>query len=309
MDLSQRVIRSSIDWSGAGLTLADYLAGRFTYRSKDEWCKRIGSGEIMLNDRIVLPETVLALHDKIEYRPADIVEPPADLDYRIVFEDDTTLVIDKPGNLCMHPAGPFFKHTLWHLLCSRYGSIHFVNRLDRETSGLLLAAKDAATAKKLSKSILNKKYLVLAHGEFPDEVEANGFLLSANSVVRKKRRFQYELPDAPPFESARTLFRKISSADGLSLIEAELFTGRMHQIRATLCSLGYPVAGDKLYGLDENFYLKQRSDELTEDDRKKLLLPRQALHSASLEFTGISGEKLCFSSSLPEDIKKFTMEN
>lgn len=309
MDLSQRVIRSSIDWSGAGLTLADYLAGRFTYRSKDEWCKRIASGEIMLNDKIVPPETVLALHDKIEYRPADIVEPPADLDYRIVFEDDTTLVIDKPGNLCMHPAGPFFKHTLWHLLCSRYGSIHFVNRLDRETSGLLLAAKDAATAKKLSKSILNKKYLVLAHGEFPDEVEANGFLLSANSVVRKKRRFQYELPDAPPFESARTLFRKISSADGLSLIEAELFTGRMHQIRATLCSLGYPVAGDKLYGLDENFYLKQRSDELTEDNRKKLLLPRQALHSAYLEFTGVSGEKLCFSSSLPEDIKKFTMEN
>lgn len=309
MDLSQRVIRSSIDWSGAGITLADYLAGRFTYRSKDEWCKRIGSGEITLNDKIVAPETVLALHDKLEYRPADITEPPADLDYSIVYEDDTTLVIDKPGNLCMHPAGPFFKHTLWHLLCTRFGSIHFVNRLDRETSGLLLAAKNAAAAKKLSKSILKKKYLVLAHGEFPQELEANGFLLSANSVVRKKRRFQYELPDTPPFESAKTLFRKISYNNNLSLIEAELFTGRMHQIRATLFSLGYPVAGDKLYGLDENFYLKQRADELTESDRKKLLLPRQALHSAYLEFTNVSGEKLSFTSQLPDDMKFFTMEN
>ena len=309
MDLSQRVIRSSIDWSGAGITLADYLAGRFTYRSKDEWCKRIASGEIMLNDKIVSPETILALHDKIEYRPADIAEPPADLDYRIVYEDDTTLVIDKPGNLCMHPAGPFFKHTLWHLLCSRYGNIHFVNRLDRETSGLLLAAKDAATAKKLSKSVLKKKYLVLAHGEFPEELEAEGFLLSANSVVRKKRRFQYDMPDAPPFESARTFFRKLDFVNGLSVIEAELFTGRMHQIRATLFSLGYPVAGDKLYGLDENFYLKQRSDELTESDREKLLLSRQALHSAYLEFTGISGEKLFFSSPMPDDMKKLITEN
>ena len=101
---------------------------------------------------------------------------------------------------------------------------------------------------------------------------------------------------------------KLDFVNGLSVIEAELFTGRMHQIRATLFSLGYPVAGDKLYGLDENFYLKQRSDELTESDREKLLLSRQALHSAYLEFTGISGEKLFFSSPMPDDMKKLTTE-
>lgn len=303
MDLSQRIIRSTIDWSGAGLVLADYLAGRFTYRSREEWCSRIVSGEITLNEKIVDPETILSLHDRIEYRPGDIEEPPADLDYRIVFEDEKILVIDKPGNLCMHPAGPFFKHTLWHLLCSRYGAIHFVNRLDRETSGLLLAAKDAASAKKLSKNISGKKYQVIVHGDFPEKIDASGFLLSANSIVRKKRRFVRELPDSPPFESAETRFRKLASDGNLSLVEAELFTGRMHQIRATLHSLGFPVAGDKLYGLDENFYLKQRSDELTAADREKLLLPRQALHSAFLEFKDISGEVRQFFSPIPEDMK------
>ena len=303
MDLSQRIIRSTIDWSGAGLVLADYLAGRFTYRSREEWCSRIVSGEITLNEKIVDPETILSLHDRIEYRPGDIEEPPADLDYRIVFEDEKILVIDKPGNLCMHPAGPFFKHTLWHLLCSRYGAIHFVNRLDRETSGLLLAAKDAASAKKLSKNISGKKYQVIVHGDFPEKIDAAGFLLSANSIVRKKRRFVRELPDSPPFESAETRFRKLASDGNLSLVEAELFTGRMHQIRATLHSLGFPVAGDKLYGLDENFYLKQRSDELTAADREKLLLPRQALHSAFLEFKDISGEVRQFFSPIPEDMK------
>ena len=303
MDLSQRIIRSTIDWSGAGLVLADYLAGRFTYRSREEWCSRIVFGEITLNEKIVDPETILSLHDRIEYRPGDIEEPPADLDYRIVFEDEKILVIDKPGNLCMHPAGPFFKHTLWHLLCSRYDAIHFVNRLDRETSGLLLAAKDAASAKKLSKNISGKKYQVIVHGDFPEKIDAAGFLLSANSIVRKKRRFVRELPDSPPFESAETRFRKLASDGNLSLVEAELFTGRMHQIRATLHSLGFPVAGDKLYGLDENFYLKQRSDELTAADREKLLLPRQALHSAFLEFKDISGEVRHFFSPIPEDMK------
>ena len=304
MDLSQRIIRTSIDWSAVDLHLADYLAGRFTYRSREEWCDRIASGEITLNNRIVDPETVLQLHDQVEYRPQDIAEPPADLNYQTVFEDDKLLVINKPGNLCMHPAGPFFKHTLWHLLCSKYGAIHFVNRLDRETSGLLLAAKDPKLAKKLSRSVSGKHYMVIVHGDFPETLEADGFLTSANSVVRKKRKFVTAMPETPPFESAKTAFRKISGRNGLSLVEATLFTGRMHQIRATVNSLGFPVAGDKLYGVDETFYLKQRTGELTEDDRKKLLLPRQALHSALLAFTQPdSGETLTFSSSMPEDMQ------
>ena len=305
MDLSQRIIRTSIDWSGSGLTLADFLAGRFTYRSKAEWCGRITSGEITLNGKMVPPETILALHDQIEYRPVDIVEPPADLDYRIVFEDEKIMVIDKPGNLCMHPAGPFFKHTLWHLLCSKYGNIHFVNRLDRETSGLLLAAKDAKSAKAMAKNITGKSYLVIVHGEFPEELTAEGFLQDAKSVIRKKRRFVETMPDSPPFESAKTVFHKISSANGLSLVKATLFTGRMHQIRATVNSLGFPVTGDKLYGVDEKFYLKQRSDELTESDREKLLISRQALHSCQLSFIHpASKEELTFDSPLPYELQQ-----
>jgi len=305
MDLSRRIIRTSIDWSGANLLLADYLAGRFTYRSRDEWCERIASGEITLNGQIVPPETRLALHDLIEYRPGDIIEPPADLDYHIVYEDDMILVIDKPGNLCMHPAGPFFKHTLWHLLCSKYGNIHFVNRLDRETSGLLLAVRIPKYAKALGKSIAAKRYMVIVHGDFPETFEADGFLQNANSIIRKKRRFVSIMPENPPFESAKTSFRKISAANGLSLLEATLFTGRMHQIRATLFSLGYPVAGDKLYGLDETFYLKQRSGELQQCDREKLLIPRQALHSAYLEFTHpATMEKLSFTAGMPAEMSQ-----
>ena len=304
MDLSQRIIRTSIDWSGNGLTLIDFLSGRFTYRSKEEWITRINSGEITLNNKIVPPETLLVLHDCVEYRPEDIEEPPADLDYRIVFEDEFLLVIDKPGNLCMHPAGPFFKHTLWHLLCSKYGTIHFVNRLDRETSGLLLAVKEPKLAKQLAKSVSFKRYLAVVHGEFPEELLADGFLVDANSVVRKKRKFVSQMPDNPPFESAKTAFVRQKYINGMSLVEATLFTGRMHQIRATLFSLGFPVAGDKLYGPDERFYLKQSSGELSADDLAKLLISRQALHSVELEFIHPqSKEKLVFNSPLPAELQ------
>ena len=191
-NLERRVIRSSVDWSGAGFTLAEYLAGRFTYRAIDEWRDRIAAGEIMLNGELSDPERRLELHDRIEYFPADIAEPEADLDYRIAYEDDALLVVDKPGNLCVHPSGPFFKHTLWHLLSSKYGKIHLVNRLDRETSGLLVAAKNPKAAAKLGKPgwPMRKEYLALVFGNFADRIEAYGFLVpDLASVVRKKRRF------------------------------------------------------------------------------------------------------------------------
>jgi 23S rRNA pseudouridine955/2504/2580 synthase/23S rRNA pseudouridine1911/1915/1917 synthase len=305
MDLSRRIIRTSIDWSGDKLALADFLAGRFTYRSKAEWCERINSGEITLNGTVVSPETVLALHDQIEYRPGDIVEPPADLDYRIVFEDEKILVIDKPGNLCMHPAGPFFKHTLWHLLCSKYGDIHFINRLDRETSGLLLAAKDPESARSFARkdNFYAKVYQVLVHGRFDKTVNAAGFLHPAGGVIRKRRAFSYDRPEFPPFESASTHFIPLRTGEKFSLLRAELDTGRRHQIRATLCSLGFPVVGDKLYGVDEKFYLKQKDESFTDEDRQKLLISRQALHATELSFT-LPGttEIMSFTSPLPAEL-------
>ena len=107
--LERRVIRSSIDWSGAGLALDQFLAGRFTYRSLEEWRERIRTGEILLNGALAEPDRRLELHDSVEYFPGDLPEPEADLNYRIAYEDETLLVIDKPGNLCVHPSGICFR--------------------------------------------------------------------------------------------------------------------------------------------------------------------------------------------------------
>ena len=308
-DLTRRVIRSSIDWSGVGLRLDDYLAARFTYRSADEWRERIARREILVNDLPAEPERILALHDRLEYFPGDLPEPEAELSYRIAYEDDELLIVDKPGNLCVHPSGPFFRHTLWHMLCSVYGKIHLVNRLDRETSGLLIAAKNPKVAAKLGKPSwpVRKEYLALVFGSFPEPVEAYGFLVrDTASPVRKKRRFVAgERPPAGAveIESARTLLCPEKPGRKFSMVRAVPETGRLHQIRATLFSLGFPLLGDKLYGPDDSIYLKIRSNAITDEDRARLVLPRQALHSARLELRHpLSGETVVAESPLPADL-------
>ena len=299
--LAHRVIRSAVDWSSVGQTLVQFLASRFTYRSESEWRQRIASGEITVNGKPADPEYRLAMHDIIEYRPGDLPEPEADMNYKIVYEDGSLLVIDKPANLCVHPSGPFFRHTLWHLLSSRYGEIHLINRLDRETSGLMLAAKDTKTAAKLTSPgfRIGKEYLALVFGSFDHAIDAAGFLVPDRlSAVRKKRKFVFpDSPEAGSGESCRTLLRPEKSGKRFSLVRAMLETGRMHQIRATLFSLGFPLVGDKLYGPDESIFLKLRDNLVTDADREKLILDRQALHSARLAFRHpADGRELVFDS-------------
>ena len=308
----KRIIRTSVDWSNTGMVLVQFLAGRFTYRTLDEWSERINSGEITLNGKPVSPEYLLQMHDCIEYHPQDIPEPPARKDYRIVFEDESILVIDKPGNLCVHPSGPFYQNTLWYLLRQNYPHIHFVNRLDRETSGLLLAAKSPDAARKIAENdaVSNKSYLAIVHGTFTGNIDASGFLVSANSLVRKKRRFIKENPENLPGETSITYLSPEKSGKNFSLVRAVLGTGRTHQIRATLYSLGFPLVGDKLYGVNENFFLKQKSEDFTPEELAQLILKRQALHAESFTLLHpATGEKMHFSAPLPGELQSFINKN
>lgn len=290
------------------MVLVQFLAGRFTYRTVEEWFERINSGEITLNGKPVSPEYILQMHDRIEYHPQDIPEPPARKDYRIIFEDESILVIDKPGNLCVHPSGPFYQNTLWYLLRQNYPHIHFVNRLDRETSGLLLAAKSPEAARKIAEmdAVSNKTYLAVVHGKFTEKIDAAGFLVSANSVIRKKRQFIKENPEELPGETSVTYLSPEKSGENFSLVRAVLGTGRTHQIRATLYSLGFPLVGDKLYGVDENFFLKQKSEDFTPEELAQLILKRQALHAESFTLLHpATGEKMYFSAPLPGELQSF----
>jgi 23S rRNA pseudouridine955/2504/2580 synthase/23S rRNA pseudouridine1911/1915/1917 synthase len=314
MNLGKRIIKSKIPVSAEGARLDDYLSSRFTYHQADKWREIIADGQILLNEKTCEPENILHAEDIIKYIPENLEEPPVDLNYSIVYEDEYVFVINKSGNLPCHPAGPFFKHTLWHHISNLHGKIYLVNRLDRETSGLLIAARSPEIAGKSAKQqdLMKKEYRALVFGKFPESVNAEGYLTKdSESIVRKKRRFIFEnqLPaEAEKAEAVNTFLGPLWSNDRFSLVKAILKTGRLHQIRATLFSLGFPLVGDKLYGPDDRIYLKIREDKISQDDWNKLVMHRQALHSYRLNFIHpVTRKEMEFTAEIPNDMQSLML--
>jgi RluA family pseudouridine synthase len=295
----------------AGRLLIDFVSGRFTYRSREEWQQELAAGRFLRNDEHATPQTRLAAGDRLIYLLPELAEPPAVLSFTVLYEDDDLLVADKPAGLPCHPAGRYFRHTLWALLREQHGLAGFslINRLDRETSGLVLVAKHKKAARlccqQFARRLVRKRYLVLVEGEFPaEQLAAVGWLAAdpAGSIRKKVRFYSSTATETAPARAAecRTSFRRLRTHNGISLLEAIPATGRCHQIRATLCSLGFPLVGDKLYGVDDRLFLRFRQDSLTAADWQRLRINRQALHAAALCLRHPADNRnLAFSSPMP----------
>ena len=316
----KRRIHQKIAPGQPSIGLLDFLSGRFTYYSRDQWFGHIEEGRVLVNDAAGTSGQMLVPGNEVEFIAQDSPEPPVSFDVGIIFEDYDVMVINKPPNLPAHPAGLYFNHTLWAWLKTHHciESPLLVNRLDRETSGLLLVAKNAAAEAKCRAQFAQrrvvKRYVALVEGTFPELLQPRGWMIpDPESGVHKRRRFvsapsadskpEGQYPSPP--EWAETDFRLLATANGVSEVEAVLRTGRLHQIRATLHSLGFPVVGDKLYGPDPHIFLRFCTDAMTDEDRRRLRMDRQALHAMELEFKHpVTGDWMRFEAPLPSDMAK-----
>lgn len=209
--------------------------------------------------------------------------------FDVIAEDDDFLVINKPAGLVCHPT----KGDVYSSLISRVRlylggqETHLINRLDRETSGIVIVAKKLEAGSRLRKlwetGTVRKEYVAIVHGELrgPRIIDAPLGPDSDSRVAIKDRVRSDGLPAITQVYRLKTFVR----SDGVfSLLRVVLLTGRKHQIRIHLSHVGHPIVGDKIYGGDENLYLEFVEGRLTPEQRKRLITEYHCLHAAHVGF-------------------------
>ncbi|MCA9899139.1 MAG: RluA family pseudouridine synthase [Ardenticatenaceae bacterium] len=288
-------------------SLLDYLAGRFTYQTREIWRARIEAGEVTCNGRSAIPDQIVRQGDVIA---CDLPEPPlpdADLNYKVVYEDDWLLAVNKPGNLKVHGHGRFIQanlvYQLRHNHTPPYPEATLINRLDRDTSGVVLLARDADTLRavqtQFAERTVEKTYLAVVQG-IPNwesrEVDLPiGRLPSAEGVYRFG-----VLEDGKSAQTVVELVRPFPPNHALVRLTPK--TGRTHQLRVHLAALGHPIVGDRLYTMSDADYLAWCENKASDDAP----LPRHALHCAQTTIWHPHEERpLTFTAPLAPDIHTF----
>jgi 23S rRNA pseudouridine1911/1915/1917 synthase len=285
--------------------LDSYLRAKFPAASRGAIKRLIEEGHIRVNGQMVKPTHTPRAGDQVqvhwpEPRPAEA--QPEEIPLNILYEDECLLVLNKPAGLVVHPAAGNEEHTLVNALLhhckgqlSGIGGVArpgIVHRLDKETSGCLVVAKQDETHVALSAQFAGRKvdkvYHAILCGELPRERGEIKAAIARHSSHRKRMAVDDEAG-----REARTSYRLLERLNGATLAEALLHTGRTHQIRVHFQFLGHPLVGDRTYGNRQN----QKLEDLT-----GYIAPRVMLHALRLAFVHPrSAKKMNFEAPEPPD--------
>ena len=267
---------------GAGMRLDHFLAKRFPDFSRTRLARGIRAGKVCLDGRVlragyrVREGEVLAIG--IEGIAPSTAPPPLP---PVLYEGDGLVVLDKPTGLLCHPAGSAFTWAVVGLARERWPTIELVHRIDRDTSGCLALTTDPELNRILKLAVLEgraeKTYLAICKGAIPwDEAVLDGSIGFAEGEIR------IQMAVRPDGKHARTDVTVLERRGELSLVRCRIHTGRTHQIRVHLAHAGFPLLGDRLYGVDPEVFLDSLEIGPTGRTFEATGAPRHALHAHEL---------------------------
>ena len=285
-----------------GLRIDRFLAEIVPDTSRSDMQGRIKDGIVLVNGNTVKPNYRVKADDLVKVDERELVESdivPEDLDLDIVYEDDHVAVVYKPRGMVVHPAAGHTSGTLVNGLMHQLDNLSGINgelrpgivhRIDKDTSGLLMVAKDDVTHRALVDQLVDKsvtrRYTALVHGVIPHD---KGTIEAPIGRNPKERQAMAVVDDG---KEAVTHFNVIERFDDFTLVECILETGRTHQIRVHMKYIGYPLAGDPKYG-----------------QRKTLDTDGQMLHAGTIGFIHPArDEYMEFTSPLPDEFEDVISE-
>jgi 23S rRNA pseudouridine1911/1915/1917 synthase len=307
--MSTRTEHFTVEQSRPGERLDVFLREAFPAASRGAMQRLIEQGHIRVNGKSVKPTHAPRAGEVVEIHWPDATPAeaqPENIPLDILFEDKSMLVVNKPAGLVVHPAAGHEEHTLVNaLLYHCKGSLSgiggvarpgIVHRLDKETSGCLVVAKNDETHLALSEQfsgrVVKKIYHAILCGEVPRETGEIHAAIARHPTHRKRMAVH----DDGDGRAAHTSYAVLEKLNHATLVEAQIHTGRTHQIRVHFQFLGYPVVGDETYGAKQNKKLKELANYTA---------PRVLLHAKELSFVHPRTQKTVkFSAPLPKDFKE-----
>lgn len=329
----QYVVTYPVKAEHEGIRLDQFLKLRWETLSREYLKKKIETGEVVISGRTPPHRPSTKIHQgevitvytfksafEDEFWKGEKIKLQLIPD--VIFEDEKLLVISKPAFMSTHPAGKHLFNCATVVYETKYNkTIHSTHRLDRETSGILVLAKETKTAgdiqQKFEHHKVKKCYFLIAHN--PKGLRQDSFPLTAKERLAKGD----ELPEMTdlvtrlcmhclPYnsnlgKSAETLYQYLMQKDDYLILLAFPKTGRQHQIRAHASFHGFPLLGDKIYNGDNSVFSRFKDGEESDDDYNKMQIPRHALHSIGITFD-YENEKRIFIDHIPHDLKEWMIK-
>lgn len=282
----------SVKLKDEGKTILDFYAEAFPHKTRQEWKNRIDSGKIKVNDSCVSSDKILKKSWITKHQLDNIVEPNVNTNIKLIYQNESILVLNKPAPLPVHPSGRFIKNTLTGILKQAFSNQEYkiVHRLDANTTGILVLAKNKETANILMQKFKNqeikKTYIALVEGNLDAKINEITAAIGVEKQVSGARKLSSN------GQQARTQVQILDKRANQTLVKLEPKSGKTNQLRLHLASINHPIIGD--YGYKNPDYFKSNPMTYQED----CLM----LHAYKLTFA-LRGKTYNFVADLPAKFK------